>query len=135
MKFLTKCSIPPLSLQLHLLPFSPCLGLSQFPFDAEPLPIQFLLPEIPVPDDCMSHSLTSFQFLFKCHVLSQNLKLHLIPTCFLLLFCTFFSTASFAVLLAVFPILTYKLREGKGFCFHSLVYSRAVTHTWQEISK
>lgn len=40
----------------------------------------------------------------------------------------FSSKASFAFLLSVFLPLNYKLHEGKGFRFHSLVWSRTVIH-------
>lgn len=136
-KFVTEFSISLLPLWLPLLPHSP-LGLSKCSSDSEPLPMQFLLPEIPISENCLSPSFISFQFLLKCLFLSQRpsyLKLYLTHIYFPSVL-SFFSTASFAFLPSVFPSLDYKLHEGFLFSFSgALLAYRTVTHTWQEISK
>lgn len=124
-------------------PHSPFLGLSKCFFDVQPLPIQFPLPEIPVPDNGTIPSLTSFQLLLNGQFLSQRpsesyLKLYLTPAYFLLPVYGFLSsTASFAFLSSVFPPLDYKLPEGRDLVFMLWCSprSRAVTHTWQQISQ
>ena len=71
-KFLTMAQVfycPTTSLSPTTLPL---LGFSKRSSASEPLPLQILLPETPIPDNCRVSSLTSFQFLLKGQFLSQR---------------------------------------------------------------
>lgn len=125
-KFLPKFPIPSLRLWLYLLPYSPFLGLSKCSSDSEPLPMQFLLPEIPVPDNGTSPSfLPSPLFSFCSNVLfSVRGLLYLTYNCtshthtsYSAAALRFSSKASFAFLLSISPHWTINSMKERVFVF------------------